>query len=514
MKKFLFFLLSISFTIVSIGQNQNVGINTNAPDASAVLDVFSNNKGILIPRLSTVQRDAIIAPANGLMVFDLDLKNLYFYDATTSAWLPLGDAAASAWGSNGDDMYNLNPGNIGIGIVNPEKALHVKGNGTENSAIAISNSDEDFAIIIEIDETNDEFDISSDNGVTQNSLIHVNDQGYLGVATASPNSNVDIRGNASGSNTAISMTNDSGDKNIIIEIDETNDGIGFVGTNNGDSNVILFSDATGKIGIGTTSPETALHISSDADHPSIKLSQTSAAIEYTLGYDANTDGFAIVRDDNVNTPTSILSADNAGEISLTSDTEINLVSPVVSAETVQLETLTLENVSSGVTSDIILDAAGNIEIPGIIKASDSYLDFGMQAVSVNSAVPTPLVLSSNGILNASPIYNVAFNTATIEVEQNGIYEVSYSIGIDKPFNGESEIKVEALLNGTADQRYTYYFNVDPDGKHTFSMNSRIINLNANDVLTFEISILNYTGANQSFNVSADNSYITFKKISD
>jgi hypothetical protein len=53
-------------------QAQSVGINTDGstPNPSALLDVKSTDKGLLIPRMSTAQRTAITSPATGLMVFD------------------------------------------------------------------------------------------------------------------------------------------------------------------------------------------------------------------------------------------------------------------------------------------------------------------------------------------------------------------------------------------------------------------------------------------------------------
>ncbi|MBK9256697.1 MAG: hypothetical protein IPM42_14510 [Saprospiraceae bacterium] len=63
---------------------QNVGIGTIGPDASAMLDVASSEKGILIPRMSSAQRTAIAAPANGLMVYDTDTGSFWFYQA--SGW--------------------------------------------------------------------------------------------------------------------------------------------------------------------------------------------------------------------------------------------------------------------------------------------------------------------------------------------------------------------------------------------------------------------------------------------
>ena len=64
-----------------------VGIGTNTPSASAALEVASstNNKGILIPRITATQKDAISNPAEGLMIFQTSAPaGFYFY--TGSAW--------------------------------------------------------------------------------------------------------------------------------------------------------------------------------------------------------------------------------------------------------------------------------------------------------------------------------------------------------------------------------------------------------------------------------------------
>ena len=93
-----FFLIS---SLGVIAQN-NVGINTASPDASAVLDISSSNKGLLIPRLSQSQRGQIPSPATGLMIFQTDVTPGFYYNAGTPAspsWTAVG-AGASASGVN------------------------------------------------------------------------------------------------------------------------------------------------------------------------------------------------------------------------------------------------------------------------------------------------------------------------------------------------------------------------------------------------------------------------------
>jgi trimeric autotransporter adhesin len=59
---------------------QNIGIGTTTPHASAKLDISDTAKGILIPRLTLQQRNAIASPAKGLMIFVTTDSSFYFFD--------------------------------------------------------------------------------------------------------------------------------------------------------------------------------------------------------------------------------------------------------------------------------------------------------------------------------------------------------------------------------------------------------------------------------------------------
>ncbi len=65
----------------------NVGIGTNNPEISAMLDINSSTKGFLIPRMTTLERDAIPNPANGLQIYNLDCNNFNYFNGTS--WVPL-----------------------------------------------------------------------------------------------------------------------------------------------------------------------------------------------------------------------------------------------------------------------------------------------------------------------------------------------------------------------------------------------------------------------------------------
>ena len=82
-------LLFLLFTTIG---NAQIGIGTVTPDATSILDISSTTKGMLAPRMTTIQRNAITTPAESLMVYDTDLKMFYYY-STPNGWLPLLNSA-------------------------------------------------------------------------------------------------------------------------------------------------------------------------------------------------------------------------------------------------------------------------------------------------------------------------------------------------------------------------------------------------------------------------------------
>jgi hypothetical protein len=80
-------IISLIFTS-NLLTGQSVGINNTGslPDNSAMLDIQSNSKGVLIPRLDSGQRTGIMPAAEGLLVFDTDTKSFWFYNG---GWIEL-----------------------------------------------------------------------------------------------------------------------------------------------------------------------------------------------------------------------------------------------------------------------------------------------------------------------------------------------------------------------------------------------------------------------------------------
>ncbi len=155
--KFLIAIIIISIFYLKISYSQSVAINDNgaAPNSNAILDVdiSSNDKGILIPRLTTAQRtgtfdDSFGASEDGLTVYDTDTKCYWVLDGTAwsrfsmggNSWFLAGnsstnpannfigttDAQDLVFRTNNIERARIeSSGNFGIGTSNPHAKLHV-----------------------------------------------------------------------------------------------------------------------------------------------------------------------------------------------------------------------------------------------------------------------------------------------------------------------------------------------------------------------------------------------------
>ncbi|WP_435356786.1 hypothetical protein [Emticicia sp. SJ17W-69] len=120
---FMLVFLNAFISMAQTAGTENVGIGTTKPDISAILDLTSNSKGLLIPRMTLAQRGNIKSPANGLMVYQTDFfSGFYFFDGTS--WKGLyarsADGAAitaanpvATSGSSSENSWNVN-GNTGL----------------------------------------------------------------------------------------------------------------------------------------------------------------------------------------------------------------------------------------------------------------------------------------------------------------------------------------------------------------------------------------------------------------
>ena len=84
--KLYFILILLIAVIFNTHAQNNITITddeSHDADASAVLDVYSVSKGMLLPRLSNDQRDAINTPAAGLIIFNTEINKFQGFDGNS-----------------------------------------------------------------------------------------------------------------------------------------------------------------------------------------------------------------------------------------------------------------------------------------------------------------------------------------------------------------------------------------------------------------------------------------------
>ena len=234
-----------------------VAINTDGAPAhpSAMLDVQSANKGFLAPRMTQIQRDAILNAAEGLLIYQTDAaKGFYFYDATNETWVPVG-GNASPWVISGSNIY-YDEGNVGIGTQIPEYGLHLVKNQNEVTR----------ALSVRIDGDSDEY-------ITNYAGYFLNNSIWLGVALhAEALSEYGTALVAKAPVNAIHAVANSEVGRAIYANNEDNNGLVLevIGSR---------SYFDGSLGLGTDIPTNKLHVLASQDPLRLEGLQTSTQSE-------------------------------------------------------------------------------------------------------------------------------------------------------------------------------------------------------------------------------------------
>lgn len=109
-----FCILFISYHLLSDAQSVTINMGTTPAHPSAIFEIFSENKGVLLPRMTASQRQAILSPAPGLLVYQTDgVKGLWYFDGGKWRTEFPGNQAGEIKYWNGESWVLIPPGQNG-----------------------------------------------------------------------------------------------------------------------------------------------------------------------------------------------------------------------------------------------------------------------------------------------------------------------------------------------------------------------------------------------------------------
>ncbi len=262
MRKLFFFLFGI-FVLVKFSFSQNVVVNSSGAsgDASAGLDVDFTNKGLLVPRMTQAQRDALSSPATSLLIYQTNNTSGYYFNSGTpgtpiwsrflstassgTSWTLAGNATTTpgtdfiGTSDNQDLVFKTNnaevariqaDGFVAIGTSSPQDFVHFMKNVNDATNLHITNTNagsmSSAGISIESDVNSGFFGVLS-TGYSESHLA-----GNVGMSALS--------------NNLVLATMDAGDI--------------FFNTNGlTSSEERMRITSTGNLGIGTSAPSSLIH---------------------------------------------------------------------------------------------------------------------------------------------------------------------------------------------------------------------------------------------------------------
>lgn len=278
MKKLLLILL-LFFSYTGFSQSFSINTDGSIADTSAILDVKSTTKGILVPRLTQAQRSVIYLPATGLIIYQTDNTAGYYYNAGTPAaptWLKIFTTNDNFWSANGTHIYNNNTGNVGIANTNPRAPLSFSGAlgskislwddgnpGGANYGMGIQSA----LFQIYCYTINDNIAFGYGGSTSFNEVMRIKAAGRVGIGMTDPQQTLSV---ATGMNIDQSNSNNGAIADNVLRFG-SNSGEAIssnrVGTDNlfgldfytGSAKRMVVANG-GNVGIGITTPTAKLHV--------------------------------------------------------------------------------------------------------------------------------------------------------------------------------------------------------------------------------------------------------------
>ena len=267
--------------------SQNVGIGTSTPNASAQLEISSNSKGLLIPRMTASERGLISNPAHGLLVYQTDgTVGLYVNRSqvpSTPNWSIVTEGT-NFWTSSivtPSNVYNINAGYIGIGTSAPLAKLNVSQTGYGFLHSDVANG---VQIGTYIDASGGWLGTKSKDNLhffTNNSspLMTIDTFSNVGIGTTTPTykltvkaDNIGISQESADGTTKVGFF--AGSAGAYVQT-HSNHPLNFT-TGNGSAQMTLTT--AGNLGIGTTTSTSRLTVNSGSNITGIEVNQSGTGL--------------------------------------------------------------------------------------------------------------------------------------------------------------------------------------------------------------------------------------------
>ena len=235
----------------------SVGVGAAAPNSNAVLDVDAagNDKGVLLPRLTTAQRTAISglgASEEGLLVYDESTDSFWYWSG--SQWQEMGSAGGDDLGNHtATQALDLNNNNITNG--GTVTATASVGDGSGLTGITASGDDLGNHTATQTINLAGNF-LSGD---TDAEGLFVDASGNIGIGTTLPASHLDVTAHAS-SDTLVTLRNNGNNAGVVLVASSKTSGVADIVDFQNGSFVV---QGNGNVGIGKDNPSAALDVSGE-----------------------------------------------------------------------------------------------------------------------------------------------------------------------------------------------------------------------------------------------------------